>query len=413
MGQPQPSPLVSNILELEIGARDAAWEDQTVSRAVAVLASSSDATARTVAARSLRFLGTDRAIDEMVRALSRVPDDEKSREDSSEYVRGLFAARDRARVMERLEAVVDDPAQPISWLQFVTLAALRLSASEAPGAFNPAHKRAAYNALAARRQRALHNAGTLADGLATAFGDYAPVREGSERRPCRGLEPQSPSIAEFPRDVEIALRRVPPSTQRAVLERERDHFLDHRFVPMLTRLAAASGADGPAERAVDTLNEIAPSAARRIILADLARARPRFGIATTRVLPDRTLPALDRTLLAQLTTARGLNQSSRAMDRIARYASAAIAPRVEREYRRLAQRPTCAVAVPAVSYFFRTDPSSPDNRCRPAATGAAERGVLAARRSGLRPDDLALSHVRLQGGGRALAESGPAAERLL
>jgi hypothetical protein len=358
MGWPRPPPLVSNMLELEITGRDRAWEERTAADAIAVLSSSHEAKARTAAARTLRFLGTDRAIDEMVRRLSRVPESKASREDSSEYVRGFFAARDRERAIVRLEAALDDGRQPASWLHLVTLAALRLAASEPPGAFNPAHKRAAYNVLAARRQRALHKAGILTDGLAAAFGDYTPVREGTVRRPRRGAPaPLSPSIAEFPREVEIALGRMARSAQRAVLERGRDNFTDRRLVPLLTRLAGAAGTDGPAAPALSILNDSAPSVARRIILADLARSRPRFGIATTGVLPDRTLPAFDARFLAQLTAARGRDESSRAMERIARYASAAIAPRLERVYRRLAQRPTCRVAIPALSYFFRTDPA--------------------------------------------------------
>jgi len=292
MDRPGGAPLVSNILDFEITARDAAWEDRAASDAIAVLASSSDAVARTAAARTLRFLGTDRAVDEMVRRLSHVPDDEKNREDTSEYVRGLFAARDRARAITRLEAGLDDASEPIGWLHLVTLASLRLAESAPPGAFSPSRKRAAYNALAARRNRSLHKAGTLVDGLAAAFEDHEPLPEGTERTARYGIRAAlSPAIAEFPREVEIALRRISPSTQRAVLETERDDFLDSRFVPALTRLAGAAGMDGPAEPAVGLLYEIAPAAARRIILADLARAKPRFDIATTRVLPDPTLPA--------------------------------------------------------------------------------------------------------------------------
>ena len=354
MGQPEPSPLVSNILDLEIGARDAAWEDQAASGAVAVLASSSDAKARTAAARTLRFLGTDRAIDEMVRALTRMPDEVKSREDGSEYERGLFAAPNRARAIDRLEAVVDDPAQPAGLL--LTLAALQLTASEPEGLLSAAHKRAAYNALASRRQRILQRAGTLVEGLAATFEDYAPAREGINKPARRGMRaPLSPSLAGFPREVEIALRRQPPSTRRAVLERERGNFLDPRFVPMLTRFADASVAGGPADAAVDILNDIAPTAANRIIRADLARARPRLGAATIRLLPEPALPAFDRIFLAQLTAARGFTESSRALDRIARYATAAIAPQVQQEYLRQRTRRACELAVPALSYFFRTD----------------------------------------------------------
>jgi hypothetical protein len=168
----------------------------------------------------------------------------------------------------------------------------------------------------------------------------------------------SPAIAEFPRDVEIALRRLPPHTQREVLARVGANFQDRRFVPMLERFARTGGPDGPSDPAVQILNEIAPSVARRIVRADLARpADPRLGFETTRVLPDRTLPALDAVFLRQLRRAPNVVEFAAAMDRVERFASASIAKEVERAYVRQPQGRLWEIAVPAAAFFFRTDPA--------------------------------------------------------
>ena len=387
---------MSNILEIDITARDRAWEERTASEALAVLGTSTDGEARTDAVRTLRFLGTDQAVDEMVLGLSRWSENPESREHESDYPRGLFAAPDRVRAISRLEAALDDPRQPVSWLHLTTLAALRLSASTPPpGPFVPARKRAALNAVVVRRQRALHKAGTLADGLAAAFEHYAPEREGEPKPPRVRTWPAfvSPAMAEFPGDVAIALRRLPPSTQRGVLEGARASFLDRRFVPLLTQLAAIAGAAGPAEPAVQILNGIAPAVARRIILDDLARSRPRLGIATTRLLPDRTMPALEAAFLRQLRTSRDAADFSAAMDRVERYATPSIATAVRQAYQRHAAAHTCGIAVPALAFFFRTEPAF------------ARREVLLVWRA-LQGRDEVCEYVGARGLFRSIAEAG-------
>jgi hypothetical protein len=94
-----------------------------------------------------------------------------------------------------------------------------------------------------------------------------------------------------------------------------------------------------------------------MILEDLARTRPRLGIATTRAIRDRTLPALDAVFLRQLRTAPDAADFSSAMDRIARYATVSIAKAVERAYVRHPEAHTCEIAIPALAFFFRTDPA--------------------------------------------------------
>jgi hypothetical protein len=94
-----------------------------------------------------------------------------------------------------------------------------------------------------------------------------------------------------------------------------------------------------------------------LILHDLARPRPRIPIEGLGILPDQFLARLNRLFLAQLGTADDDEAFAAAMDRIERYGTAVIARDVEVMYSQRLQPPTCAVAVPALAYFFRADPA--------------------------------------------------------
>jgi hypothetical protein len=158
-------------------------------------------------------------------------------------------------------------------------------------------------------------------------------------------------------DVEAALRRRPSPEQRSILVDRRRDFTDARFVPMLKRLAGeGSGRDGPAGVATRLLNEVAPGTARRVLLDDLKRDRPRIPIEGARLLREQTLPSLERTFVRQLQRASDEDAFSAALDRIERYGTASIARDVRRAYDAHGNWRSCTTIVPALAYFFRVEP---------------------------------------------------------
>jgi hypothetical protein len=152
----RPPPLISNIVELDITARDAEWEDQTAAGALAILDVSSSDLEWTTAARTLRFLGSERAMDEMADRLGRQTS-ARARLHDLEFVKGLFGARDRARVIARMEMALDDAHRPLSGLYLETLTAIRMTA--VPGAhYTAAQRQAQLKAYQRRRSLALKRA---------------------------------------------------------------------------------------------------------------------------------------------------------------------------------------------------------------------------------------------------------------
>lgn len=355
-------PIISNIVEIEIMPRDPAWEDATARAAAAVLDSSSVPAERTEAVGTLRFLGSPRAIDEIVRRLFL---DVGQYVENSELEVGLFGARDRSHVVARLESELTDPARSLAGHEIRRLAVLKLSAPSGTR-YTPAQQRAKVREYARRRLDALQRAGRLPEALDAEFGADSTQTE--------HVAVLSAALTYFSADAEAALLRLPPQVQRSALLSQWRDVSNPRFAPMLERIARSGGpADGAGGTAVRFLNELAPARARKIVLDDLASARPHLPIEGSGLLREPLLPSLDRAFLRQLRAARNPEQVDGALDRIERYASAAIAADVKAVYANRAQQPDCADAIPALAYFFRTDPAFAREQHRRVWTSFKER----------------------------------------
>lgn len=333
--RPDARPFISNIIEIDIAPREAAWETDTLRWAVRVLDASPSGEDRNAAIRALTALPSRAALDEMARR---------------GLDAGLFAARDRAGAIAALTRYVDDPSNPVSVGTLRTLAGLHGTRSLGPVV--PASVK--YKTLLeahTRRWRTLARSGLLADRIGEAFEvDLRP--KGPLENPVRQYEQITRALAAFPGEVETALNRLPSESRQSILMKHRRVFgADARFAPMLARLALR-GSDA----ALLALHDVAPSRARRIILRDLAAPRPRLAIAVSGVLDDHTLPSLDAAFLSQLEAAEGRSEFAAAMDRIERYGSSAIAARVRRAYNSRRDAHECSIAIPALAFFFRTDP---------------------------------------------------------
>lgn len=94
---------MSNVIELDITARDERVDDQVTDDALRVLDGRSTEEAKIAAALTVRDLGSPRAIDEMAR---------RARRGSSgawAFEAGLFGVRDRDRVLSAMERQLDEP----------------------------------------------------------------------------------------------------------------------------------------------------------------------------------------------------------------------------------------------------------------------------------------------------------------
>jgi hypothetical protein len=238
-GTAAPPPLVSNVVEFEITARDEARDEETERQAIAILDGASDGEARTAAARRLRFLGSRRAIDEMARRLlSRGVDNYR---EHAEFEEGLFGTRDRAHAIAAVEAHVENASRPVSSAYLRTLAALRLTQSH-PGRLTSSDKRQAVVTAGHQRLRALARAGVLVERLQATFAALASDQGTGAALPVSHV-PLTPALAIYSKEVEAVLSRVSPDLRESVLTSFGLILVDDvRFEPMLKRLVVRSSA---------------------------------------------------------------------------------------------------------------------------------------------------------------------------
>jgi hypothetical protein len=334
-----PPPIISNILEFDI-TRDPAWEDATLDDAIRVLDTSPDPAARAAATNAIEMIDSPRAVDELLRR---------------RLISSLFMVHDRVRAIRGLLALIDDPEYPASFEDIRELAILQLT-SDTQGPLSPAEKRAAMRTVERRRLETLRRAGTLVENLVHSFRDdlkqVGEVDSIFGRRHGSGPVVVSDALGDFVPATTAAVMMLSPQDREGVLQRDGEAFAVAAFAPMLETLAL----NGSAE-AVRLLNVVAPDRARPIVLADLARTRPRWSADVPGVLPDPALPSLDRTFVRQLRSASNAAEFREAMARVSRFASAAIARDVQTTFAGKVLDVVCRAAPPAIAYFFRVDPA--------------------------------------------------------
>jgi hypothetical protein len=117
-GEANSLSLTSNLVEFEIMPADRAWQAQELGKAVQILAAKDPKVERRPACRILRFLGTQGAAQEMIRRYGE-PDDGCG----FDLYAGLIGSPQRDFVIERMEAQLTVPTQPIAgrWLSLLVL----------------------------------------------------------------------------------------------------------------------------------------------------------------------------------------------------------------------------------------------------------------------------------------------------
>lgn len=223
-------PLISNIIELEIAARDAAWEDETLRRVVRVLDTPASVEQRGDALRTLELLPSRKAIDEMARQGA---------------ISGLFGARDRSEAIAAVTRQVDNPSRAVSDHDLMVLAGLHATRSAGgvlPGGIFHQRLMQAHS----RRLRALAAAGVLVERLIETWST-ANENEGGPAPRSVSYVAVTPALAGFTKPLESALSRLPVAEREATLSRHALTFTDdRRFLPLLRRLArqGSPAADG-------------------------------------------------------------------------------------------------------------------------------------------------------------------------
>lgn len=125
------------------------------------------------------------------------------------------------------------------------------------------------------------------------------------------------------------------------------------LLPALRRAWAAivwpADPGAPNDFILRRLYEMSPKEGRALILKEAASPKPSASIAVLGMLPDKTIPALDKPLAANLIN--GKADTETACDLIARYATPAIFPQAKSAYQGFAPQPAL------LAYFLRVKPA--------------------------------------------------------
>lgn len=350
--------VASNEIDIEL-VDDPAWraaqlaEASRILRTVPKSGESKVFEQRMAAARQLWYLNTPESIRESARLLDGgdVQVDQLLR-------LGLVSASRRRLVLEIMQQLLADPAQPVSPEFLDTLAQLGPSAAQ---------ELRARLATVLEAKRGAAKAVSLKTLIQTA--DSPDSVSAGQRAEIAGLFFELPSD---PQEQLLAWQwsRVSGPALIPVLRSVYDAVPDsvYRAPPL-------------AVSAVERLYELDPAQGRGLILAEMERAFPRLPFSTLSLLPDATLPAMEEKWMANLELAPGKAARGELEELVARYATDAILGRVKTLYarvdaetrarqgtvgdppRRLA---TPACEPPLYAYFLRTDPPYGEKRLRDA-----------------------------------------------
>ena len=359
-------PPESNTVSFEILPRDPDWEAAELGAALQILGSKGSDMDRRKGCRMLRFLGTDLAVDEMIKHYG---DSQWGCE--FEFNAGLFSARDRERVVRLLEAGLRTADQPVSEYYLRTLAVLTVY--EQHPELQPAQTRATKGRLIPSTELdRLTDLVNAARATYTEILDAALPEKSARARAMilswrvesvRRADPKSPASSTASRNrlrEQLAATFLELSIQRqtALLEYQWDTLAGQAMMPVLRTLIEKTAlASTPLpDLALRRLYELAPEEGRTRILREIRNPSPGASLKTLGMLPDRELPELDDALAANVDASRDFDDAlSIRAELLQRYASPAVSARVlsrvDDDLMGMACRPQAAL----LAYFGRAD----------------------------------------------------------
>jgi hypothetical protein len=324
-GRPRaPAPVASNLISFEITAQDPAWAARELERALRLL---DQATSKSEGASTLRFLGTDAAVLAMA-------DRFRGDEYDLVFMFGLVGSRNRALVVQTMEARLDDAGFPVTETFLTTLTHLRFELGD-PSARerqdNPHARRDLYDRYAAR--------------LAGAVPRKVPAARAVSLATLLGIDWQSrydatpPAwLAQVERSLAGAFLHLPEGLQDQLLRSRWTRVRSPEIAPALKALFDRP--DTPTElrsEALRRLLELDPAEGRRRLLETIRTGKPDLGhvnvaMALLGALPEASLAELDAPLAARFeadVAARGSGDLQFVTALLARYATAGALPRVQ------------------------------------------------------------------------------------
>jgi hypothetical protein len=363
----EPVELRSNDLEFDVVAADPAWQQQTLSTAVATLnmGSSSEAD-KTAALRALRFLDTPASVHELVFRLG-------TRGDRSGWneIAGLAGSRYQNLVVQELERQMSASDTALTSDYLYILAKLKLQLDHDPLLPYP-EKDVEQQKVWTERMQAREK--ELKELLESLYGRTAML-VASKRGEARAETVQTLLLrsSSEPGDVK-PLAGLPPGEVAAAflnLSQDQQWNLLMSFWERLKDPAMSAPLKKVVEQpnmnhqmlrdlAMRRLYDLDPSEATPVILEEIKHPHLDNGMFTVKaetlgLLPKETLPQFDQMLAARIedkeSRTKGLDAQL-----IGRYSTNAIRSRVKTVYETAPGQWDCVTEDGFVGYFLRVDP---------------------------------------------------------
>lgn len=357
-----PFTLTTNEVSFEIDAMIEAAEEEEIKRISGLIDAARGWQEEEAAGRQLSYLTGDVSAREKVR---RFVTGDKSSNYQGQIMYGLFISRNRALVLQLLEAAIRDPGKPVTYSLLSIATKLRLMRETAGAPETPLPPRTAM----------MPNGG---DPRSAAIRDayVTELAAGLDKRSGKSLTTTAMTILmNLPQDSQAAAafssqaRRVlisqfdslHPYDQEYLLRMKWDDLRDPALLPVLKKMLGSTGmaSKNIHDTALKRLLEIAPEEAKPFVIAEIRDPRSLVDREILGSLPDKILPEVDAALLDQI---RQFATTQQIVLRIflqqkaalaARYASKTIYADLLQIYREAAGKLTTDTRAGFLAYFTR------------------------------------------------------------
>ena len=351
--------LKSNPVELHIISADSAWQHNEFKRIVAALSQTGLSGGdmgndpKQTARKALRYLGTEEAAREMARRL-RGEDNQAD----WDYMFGLIGSPHRDAGLQEMNKLFKDPEFPVSGLFLTTMSVLPLDPREPPASLRrqrdenlKASQKELVSALSNKRGKA------LAIGLNTVMLSMGPTMAPELKGK---LVPQL--IRVFP--------ELPTSDQVTWLKYRWQQVKCPEWLPLL-RTLALHYEDFPELRrdhayqslqlsgaALTDWYEIDPAGARKAVIAEITRPKPRYDATVLGILPDMTLPDVEEVLAEHLLATDNYEIEGNLTSLLFRYADRSVLQDVLGKVEGEVGKWACEPQDQALAYVLKVNPAT-------------------------------------------------------
>ncbi len=352
----RPVELRSNELTLEIVPADPAWQKTELTRVQTVLKEHPSAgpmrpdASRTMALKSLRYLGTTDAAREMARLF-------QSEDNQAEFecMFGLVGSPNRAAGLDEMRRLLIDPDFPVRQNFLSTMSLLSLGPNTSREALATQRDE---NFKQLRKQ--LIETLPSKKGLALAFSADSVLSGDKVAIPAELRD-------KVARQLISSFDSLPIEVRSRWLEERWDDVKGAQWIPLLRRITDQY-TDFPVPNEMQAYRslklsaaalthwyELDPTEARSAVVNEIERPKPRFGREILGLLPDKTLPEAEHTIALRFVGTTDYNVEANLAGLLHRYGDRDALPAVFPKIDEFVGTWACAPQTNALAYVLKVD----------------------------------------------------------